>query len=373
MPPRGHSGSSHSSHSSSRSHSSSSHRSSSSRSSSSRSSSSRSSSSWGSSSSGRSGPSSHSTTSHSSRPASGSSRQWAAAPVRPPKKPADRMVYGYPRTTQRRPTRYVGRNHTYLYFPVGWTDTYSGKSYEAGYYDENGSRYENVAFAQQDGSYKNVLCECEYCGTRKVMDVEAGGSLQCEACGGTMKIVSTVDELVREETVDPGAVPERSAKSRKAMTLVFAILLAAVLITVFSVFSIIRKASSGPGVTQSWGNEDVIPLGGTNENYDYTVYLSKTGNGTYSVVNEGDAYDKQLVWNDEFESYYDAESDCYLWYNEEMDPPLWQYWYEGISSDYGDYGWMEYDEAEQQWYIEEKNGWSALPAQYDASRLWHIE
>ena len=34
---------------------------------------------------------------------------------------------------------------------------------------------------------------------------------------------------------------------------------------------------------------------------------------------------------------------------------------------------MEYDEAEQQWYIEEKNGWSALPAQYDASRLWHIE
>ena len=126
-------------------------------------------------------------------------------------------------------------------------------------------------------------------------------------------------------------------------------------------------------MTQSWGNEDVVPLNGTNENYDYTVYLSETGNGTYSIVNEGDAYDKQLVWNDEFESYYDAESDCYLWYNEEMDPPIWQYWYEGISSDYGDYGWMEYDEAEQQWYIEEKNGWSALPAQYDASRLWHIE
>ena len=54
-------------------------------------------------------------------------------------------------------------------------------------------------------------------------------------------------------------------------------------------------------------------------------------------------------------------------------PPQWQYWVEGISDDYGDYGWMEYDDAEQQWYIESEDGWDVLPADYDAAALWHFE
>ncbi len=34
---------------------------------------------------------------------------------------------------------------------------------------------------------------------------------------------------------------------------------------------------------------------------------------------------------------------------------------------------MEYDDAEQQWYIESEDGWDVLPADYDAAALWHFE
>ena len=55
-----------------------------------------------------------------------------------------------------------------------------------------------------------------------------------------------------------------------------------------------------------------------------------------------------------------------------MDPPVWQYWYEGISSDYGDYGWMEHDD--DGWYIEKDHGeWIKLPDKYGTDGLWYIE
>ena len=39
----------------------------------------------------------------------------------------------------------------------------------------------------------------------------------------------------------------------------------------------------------------------------------------------------------------------------------------------GDYGAMEYDTAEQHWYIESEDGWVPLPDSYDTSGLWYIE
>ena len=73
------------------------------------------------------------------------------------------------------------------------------------------------------------------------------------------------------------------------------------------------------------------------------------------------------------EDWYDAVSDVWFWFNDEVEPYQWQYWAEGISSDFGDYGWMEYDMAEGTWYIEASEGnWIPLPAEYDTSRLWHM-
>ncbi len=79
-------------------------------------------------------------------------------------------------------------------------------------------------------------------------------------------------------------------------------------------------------------------------------------------------------WDDEMECYYDPETDCYFWYNDTTKTHTWQYWYEDISSDYGDYGWMEWDSSEQQWYIEVSDGeFIELPSKYDTSNLWHVE
>ena len=54
-----------------------------------------------------------------------------------------------------------------------------------------------------------------------------------------------------------------------------------------------------------------------------------------------------------------------------MRPALWQYWYEPISGDFGDYGWMEYEDGI--WYIETDAGqWDPVPEEYDLTCLWHI-
>ena len=299
------------------------------------------------------------------------------------------MIYGFPAGTGPRPTRYVGRHNTYIYFPVAWTDTCDGKKYDPGYYDEDGKRYENVAFAEEDGSYKNVLCECEYCGTRKVMDVDAGGSLHCESCGGTMKIVGTVDELIRKETVDENtdrgddSHTFESVGKQLIRSLLSVYFVSMLFIGIFT--SMIKNMAGSYGERVEYGYYDdnqVIPFEeeyggntGYSEYYEYDdIFLSSSGDNTFVITDEESSCDKYLTWLDEYESWYDSESDCYLWYNEDLDPPIWQYWYEEISSDFGDYGWMEYDEYEQTWYIEQDEGdWIRLPSQYDASALWHIE
>ncbi len=86
-----------------------------------------------------------------------------------------------------------------------------------------------------------------------------------------------------------------------------------------------------------------------------------------------DAIGRTCKWDSEYESYYDKTTDCYFWKNDTIDPPQWQYWYEDISSDYGDYGWMEYDFDEKIWYIEVSDDrWEPLPEKYDTTELWHF-
>lgn len=85
------------------------------------------------------------------------------------------------------------------------------------------------------------------------------------------------------------------------------------------------------------------------------------------------ALNRDVPWSDEYESYYDEQSDCYFFLNTDVDPAIWQYWFEGISSQYGDYGWLEWDAKEKQWYVETgENKWEKLPDN-QASDLWHFD
>ncbi len=378
MPPRGHSSSSHSSRS--HSHSSSSH--------SSGSHSSRSHSS---------GSYSHSRSSH-----SGSSFAWSS--FSPEANPQNRSPYvrngsnkgkvikrkkinqpkGYNagEHSGRRMLSHYCLNHNYSYFPESWTDRKTGNYYQAGYYDEKGEYYQDVVF-RRDGKYKDVLCECEYCRAKIHTDWKENTVLKCPNCGGQMKVISQLDEYTQDPNYTNDAAVRRKysvkptiVKCIVALCIFVLIILPTLLVLTMMVlvFNFIisdSKGSSGESGTRSSSGYEA-PSDTNLSIYGDTLYLDDIGGGAYRIVTSEDDYEKKLKWDYGYDSYYDRESDCYLWYNTDVSPNLWQYWYENISSDYGDYGWMEYEPTG--WYIEEdSSNWIALPDNYDTSGLWHIE
>ena len=364
------------SHHSSSSHSSSSHSSSSHSSHSSRSfsSSSRSSGSGGSYSRG---PSGHSSTSRTSRPLSGGLfGSSGSANVRAGRARTNQPT-GYTPTgnTTDRPRYVYGRRHDYIYYPVSWIDSATGKSYEKGYYDENGKRYEDVSFAK-DGKYENVLCHCPYCDQDAVMNLSTEDAetkkLQCPSCGAPIEIVSELDTALQGVS-GQGAIPEQAPQTENTVKNRHGCLITAVIV----LFLVILTSVAGSLYDQT--SDVVSTINGqagagnaANYNDSDTLYLVRTGIESFRIADEGEAASKALTWDKEADSFRDQDAEYWVWYNTELDPPQWQYWREGISSDFGDYGWMEHDESG--WYIEVSDGnWIEVPSKYDLSGLWYFD
>lgn len=407
-----HSSSSHSSHSSHSAHTS--HHSSSSHSSFSRSYSSSSGSSWGSfrgsSRNASSGPSRHSGTSRSyvSGYRSRYVRDGSLGSIIHRDRTNQPRGYVAVQHSGATPVNHYCVHHNYLYYPFDWTDAETGKAYKKGYYDEDGQYYQHVAF-REDGKYKDVLCQCEYCDTTTKIDWSEGGSLICPQCGGTMKLLSTLDEYTRDpnyETVLQSGVyePVGSYSSDRApsklVKIIPIIIVALFYLLSAGVFDSSSRSSGEPEIgyrgndgmvyygNGTWvknGNWDdfnetqLSPEGEPGENlalynpdlFGYEIYLCETASGAYGItdLNSGT---RTLVWDDSEESYYDRDTELWAWYNTDVTPSLWQYWYEPISGDYGDYGWMEYEGGV--WYIEANAGnWIPVPDRYDTSSLWHID
>lgn len=382
--PSHHSSSSHSSSSRSSSRSSgSSFRSSSSHSSSSRSYSSGSSRSYGSSRSSRSsGPSGHSASSRGSG--------WAAASrpaPQPTRRPRVNQPVGFLISQSLRPSYYYGRRHDYVYYPQSWTDADTGTYYEKGYYDENGKYYDSVAF-QKNGRYENVVCYCPYCDGTTVKNLEntagAEQSMQCPNCGAPLEIKSELDEITGQaagntHVYDSEASLENAfgrKKRRRGRGLAIAIVIAAFMLLSQTVKSALRQSFQPTVQYEPAQNISLIEDGGSEDGaFDYhadTLYLEKQADGSYRVVNDVLRADLILSYDAAEDSLYEANSDCWIWYNDQVSPPVWQYWYEGISSDFGDYGWMEHDH--EGWWIEASAGnWIPLPEQYSTEGLWYIQ
>ncbi|MBR6377960.1 MAG: hypothetical protein IKS05_09400 [Oscillospiraceae bacterium] len=297
-------------------------------------------------------------------------------------------------------------HHNYFYYPLSWTDEATGQEYKRGYYDENGQYYENVVF-QTDGVYKNVVCQCEYCDTISKIDWTEGGPLICPQCGGTMKILSALDEYTQDpnyeknksipsyvDYADRGSYDGESsgggnpATFFKSILIIIGVILALVVCMEFVRGSRYQAEDDYPigyvredgGVylgNGAWGwygapddNSEYDPPSNP-ELFNSVIYLNDIGPGVCSITGDVD-HDRELIWDEAEESYHDPDSDLWAWYNTDVYPNLWQYWYEPISQDYGDYGWMEWEDGV--WYIEADEGyWIEVPAQYDTSPLWHIE
>ena len=177
------------------------------------------------------------------------------------------------------------------------------------------------------------------------------------------------DQDAAYSRMDTRSDPEDSGSGnrRRGWIIGGLVLLAVILIAVF----VNRKPGyQDPGgqvvVTDAFGRVLTNP-----ELFGKTLYLKRGNSGGYRFTTGSD-YDKKLTWDKAKESYYDDETGLWLWFNTDVKPPLWQYWYEPISGDYGNYGWMEYENGK--WYIETRPGsWSTAPPEYDTSALWYVE
>lgn len=279
-----------------------------------------------------------------------------------------------------KPKYYYGKQHDYVYYPESWTDQGSGTTYEKGYYDENGQYYADVSFTK-NGKYENVVCNCPYCGQDTILNLTADDiaahHLQCPHCGGPMTIKSELDEYLQQPTENTHVynseeslrqfTETRKKKKRRKWWIIGLVLLILYAIGSASEDSYDNNYDQNQTVQQYTDDSDL------SSGYGSEIHLRSNGQNSYRYTDSADqSYDKRLVWDSDADSYYDAASECWLWYNTDVEPAIWQYWYEGISSDYGDCGWMEHDSSG--WYIEEsQDNWIQLPGKYDTGKLWYIE
>ena len=276
----------------------------------------------------------------------------------------------------RHPSRHYCVNHNYVYYPDSWVDKNTGTSYKKGYYDENGQYYADICF-KQNGRYTNVMCACEYCGTKVTRDLDDHTPLICPQCGGPLQVQSALDEYTQDPAYSramSGEVKEREHKNRK---LRFGLIIGAIVLFLL----IIGHATNDPEPVRVYAQPSVQQMdeyGPTDPEEVYNpdlfgtvLYLDQTEEG-YVISEDGDkSYDLILCWDEAEEGYCDKGHDTVLWYNAQVDPPLWQYWFRDISEDFGDCGWMEY--WPDGWFIEESPGnWIPLPEQYEDVPIWHM-
>ncbi|MCR5119478.1 MAG: hypothetical protein K6B44_07660 [Lachnospiraceae bacterium] len=234
--------------------------------------------------------------------------------------------------------------HDYVYYPHSWINE-QGVQYREGYYDENGQYYANmVARGMQ------TTLQCTYCGNHMAYTWKEGMVPTCDKCGGVFQI-------------DITDVPKKAENKTIWMILLAVFILPLLwlpLAFIVLLFFFIKDGITGNDTelfrdsSQSAVVSDYEPSGST---LPKSIYVKETGHTCYP----------------DGENMYDMESDCWFWWNTDVLPAQWQYWYEGISSDYGDYGWMEFYDSEQKWYIEvAEDDWQELTG-YDTSELWHFE
>ena len=323
MPPRSHSSSHHSSSSHRSSHSSSHH-------------------------------SSRSHSSHSSSHRSGSSRSYSSSrssysshtPVR---RTRHSQPYGWKAATYGKVSSFHCTAHDYDYYPMSWMAE-DGRQFEEGYYDENGQHYNNVVV--EGGT---TILKCNFCENRIVYTWENGSLPTCDKCGAQLQIDAT--DKAENVGINTTRLGNRRSESRGAASFIrksivflcFMGMLGTALM-IYSKFEQ-QRSLSGENAVRS---ENVKSSSVSAKN---SIYVEEIGRTCYK-----DGAD-----------WYDSDTQCWFWYNNEQSPYQWQYWYEGISSDYDDYGWMEYDMDEQAWYVEVSDGsWVHLPDTYDTSKLWHM-
>ena len=189
--------------------------------------------------------------------------------------------------------------------------------------------------------------DCEYCGCTNV--IKSDGDRSCKHCGASL------NDAIVKNSIDTSS-PAGNAVAHSVLTTLKILVLGVLLVVVFGfIFGTVSKMH----------DNNVFDLNTTNNYETYDTPSSKHQPVYVSVL------ERSVPWNDEYETYYDENTDCYFFKNYDLEPPIWQYWFEGISTPYDEYGWMEYDFDENCWYIQTNaETWEKYTG--PANNLWHM-
>lgn len=195
----------------------------------------------------------------------------------------------------------------------------------------------------------------------------------CPNCSGDLDytVNNTVKNSVKNSTKTEGTVNNSvntvnsvaSTINKLSTTTQLIISLFAIFITIFIMFAFVPLVSK---VLRDIDENLVV----FNSTADSTVdsNITKYNNDDYIYV---EPLERNVYWSDKYDCYYDEPTDCYFFKNTNLEPEIWQYWFEDISSDYGDYGWMEYDFDEDCWYIQtDDETWEEYTG--STNGLWHM-
>lgn len=291
------------------------------------------------------------------------------------------------------------RTHRYIYYPEFWMDQTTGKQYNRGYYDENGRYYDasEIAFRNPDGSYKAHFT-CQYCGAEAEYMWREGQYPNCNNCGAMMtKTPTYIDDVleITRATIQPKQTFFSNMPSGLRAIFPFLMIWGIQFflgIFISMIMFMVRMAGLIGSIFNGGINSDSYNSNyyDNYDSYSYTsnnnyndggssdvsntdifgtkIYLDEVDTNKYVICESTDDYEKVLKWDYGVDCYYDSESDVYLWYNTDVAPNLWQYWYEDIAGS-DDYGWMECEDGD--WYIEIDDGdWVEYSGNTGA--LWYI-
>lgn len=285
--------------------------------------------------------SSHSSGHHGSSVFSSRSNYRSSSPVL---RKRTSQPYGWNSAAHGAVRHFICSSHDYDYYPQGWTAS-DGRSFEEGYYDENGQHYNNMVMVGG-----TTVLKCEFCENRMVYQWKEGAIPVCDKCGAQFQI----DITDKEKTAYGSGVRNNTGFKSVLSQIPFIgkIAIATFLLCILLPFFVIAA-----GLFLSFNSGSSPAETRKAESVKNSVYVEEIGRTCYL----------------DGEDWYDSQTKCWFYYNDTVSPYQWQYWYEGISSDYGDYGWMEYDMSEGAWYIETDDGnWVHLPGNYDTKNLWHM-
>ena len=232
---------------------------------------------------------------------------------------------------------------------------------------DHSNQYSNIeinnSYEKDTDKIKKV--KCPYCDSKfeynesKIDDIT---EFKCPNCGAKLEkedidiSVAPKKDILRSPTKEESKSKEFSTAEKVGIAAIAIMIVLLIFAFIVCTAGVVRDIGSSSTTEPDMivNNTDTV-----NDQQEDSIYVSEIGRTCY-LLEDG--------------NYYDPDTDCYFWYNTDVYPNIWQYWYEGISSDYGDYGWMEYDESEGLWYIQVSDyNWIVLPDEYDTSYLWHIQ